>query len=167
MSQWGNFGASFGDVHFHAPARVQVNGAGIDFTDIEAESSFQIRAVTRRTANGGDRIVAYVMEMAITVPNNKYTDRQADLLLLQQGSLADLDISFQRFTDSAPNQSMRIDAGMSGSVPARTNTLLNLSCGGWTIEQVERRPRIRINFKAIYSVRLFEATVLPHFIQYL
>jgi hypothetical protein len=146
---------------------VQVDGASIDFTDIEAESSFVLRAVTRRGASGADRIVAYVLELTITVPNNKYIDRQADFQLLQPGTIADLDISFNRFTDSAPNQSMKIDAGISGSVPAKTGTLLTLTCSGWTIEQVERRLRMRVSFKAIYSVRLFEATVMPHFIQYL
>lgn len=166
MSTWGS-NTSYQDVHFHAPARVQINGAGIDFLNIEAESSFQLRAVSRRNAYGGEKIVAYVMELSITVPNNKYTDHREDFVLLQQTGLTDLDITFQAFEDGGGNDDMKIDAGLSNSVSAKTNTLMHFSCTGWTIEQVERRPRLRVTFKAIYSVRLFEETVLPHFIQYL
>lgn len=166
MSQWGS-ATSYADVHFHAPSRVQVNGAGIDFQCIEAESSFQWRAVTRRNAYGGEKIVAYVMELSLTVPNNKYNDHREDFLALQQSGVVDLDITFSPFTDGGGNAPMKIDAGLSNSVSAKTNTLLHLSCTGWTIEQVERRPRMRVSFKAIYSVRLFEETVLPNFISYL
>lgn len=166
MSQWGAFSANFNSVHFHVPTRVQVNGAGIDFTELEAESSMQIRAVTRKDSFGGERIVAYKMELTLYLPNNRYTDYQADLLLLQNTPLVDLDITFTGFDEAGPNDDMTLDAGLSGSVPARTNTLLSLSCAGWTIETIERRPRIIIPFRAIYSVRLFEATVLPYLMNY-
>jgi hypothetical protein len=166
MSTWGST-TNFNDVHFHAPGRVQVNGAGIDFLNIEAESSFQLRAITRNNAFGGQKIVGYMMELSLTIPNNKYTDHRADFLMLQQSGLTDLDITFQAFEDGGGNDDMKIDAGLSNSVTAKTNTLMHFSCTGWTIEQVERRPRMRITFKALYSVRLFEETVLPQFIQYL
>lgn len=166
MSQWGNYYNSFESVHFQAPVRVQVNGAGIDFTELEAESSMQIRAITRKDGLGGERIVAYRMDLTLYLPNNRYTDYQADLLLLQNTPLVDLDITFSDFPEAGPNDDMTLDAGISGSVPARTNTLLSLSCGGWTIETIERRARIIIPFRAIYSVRLFEAAVLPYFMNY-
>lgn len=165
MADWGaSITGPFHDISYYIPTQVIVNGTAMTFNNLESESSLQIRSVTRPNGKGGSRIVGYALELTLYIPNNRYADHQADLLLLQNTDIVDLDITLFPFSEVA-NFGGTIDAGLSGNAPAKPSTVLNLSCEGWTIETVERRPRMVLTFKALYSVRLMESGIFtPHFI---
>lgn len=167
MSDWGaSVVGPFDSISYYAPTLVIVNGTQTTFNNLEVESSLQVRSITRPNGKGGQRIVAYALDLTLYVPNNKYADYQADLLALQSADIVDLDIVMYPFTE-VPNFGAVIDAGLSGNAPVKPSTLMNLSCEGWTIESIERRPRFVVKFKALYSVRLMESGILtPHFIYY-
>lgn len=165
MADWGNFSDTYQSVHFYAPIAVTVNGTQTTFANLESESSLQIRAVTRKTSRGGSRIVAYVADLTLYIPNNEYGLYQEDLLKLQSETLVDLDIVWAGYREEG-GFGMTMDLGLSTITSQKPTTLMGLSCEGWTIETVERRPRMIVKFKAIYSKRLFEATILPHFMNY-
>lgn len=166
MADWGNTTGPFDDIHFYAPVVVNINGTASQFNCLEAESSLQIRTITRGRGRGGSRIVGYVMDLTLYVPQNKYDLYQEDLRKLQANDVVDIDIIWDTFHNDETTFGLIQDAGITSNVPAKTNTVLSLSCEGWTIETIERRPRIVLKFKGIYSVRLFEATVLPYYMIY-
>jgi len=163
MSTW----ATSPEIFWYVPRSVIVNGSQTHFDELEIESTFIIRTVNRTTQTGGSRIVGYVLELTLFIPQNRYPYYQADLLALQNEKVVDLDVAFHFFSpQEAPGTSAVLDAGMSGSAPKRALTLANLSCEGWQIENVERRMRLVVKFKGTYSVELFKSDVLPYFMNF-
>lgn len=169
MADWGASG-NYHSIHFYAMDLVKVNGSQTWFYHIEAESTFTIRTITGTTNLGTKRILGYVMELTLVIPNNKYDEYQQDFLEMQTDDIVDIDIRFAPFNpDDLPSTgNMTIDAGISSgiTVPERQATIMGMSCEGWEITNVERRLRAQIKFKCMYSVELMQSSIFNKYMIY-